>query len=138
MARDAGLIEPPALVEHGLLVVLLGRGQGHGLVDMAVVTAGTYREAEASLENYERIISSALAIREKVIPHLRTYASLKVWIAGCGTGEEVYSLAILFREEGLESKTLFYGTDISPDALAKATVSALGSCTAQSASFGRR
>jgi chemotaxis protein methyltransferase CheR len=61
-----------------------------------------------------------LAIREQVIPHLRTYASLKVWIAGCGTGEEVYSLAILFREEGLESKTLFYGTDISPDALARA------------------
>jgi chemotaxis protein methyltransferase CheR len=61
-----------------------------------------------------------LAIREQVVPHLRTYASLKVWIAGCGTGEEVYSLAVLFREEGLEAKTLFYGTDISPDALAKA------------------
>lgn len=61
-----------------------------------------------------------LAIREQVIPLLRTYASLKVWIAGCGTGEEVYSMAILFREEGLESKTLFYGTDINPEALARA------------------
>lgn len=61
-----------------------------------------------------------LAIRQKVVPHLRTYASLKVWIAGCGTGEEVYSLAILFREEGLESKTLFYGTDINPEALGRA------------------
>ena len=57
------------------------------------------------------------AIREKVLPHLRTYPSLKVWIAGCSTGEELYSLAILFREEGLEDRTLFYATDINPNAL---------------------
>ncbi|QBQ54304.1 CheR family methyltransferase [Nitrosococcus wardiae] len=61
-----------------------------------------------------------LAIREKVIPYLRTYPSIKVWVAGCGAGEEVYSLAILFREEGLENRTMFYGTDISPEALEKA------------------
>lgn len=60
------------------------------------------------------------AIREKVIPHLHTYPSLKVWIAGCSSGEELYSFAILFREEGLESKTLFYATDINPEALRKA------------------
>ncbi|ESQ76157.1 protein-glutamate O-methyltransferase CheR [Asticcacaulis sp. AC402] len=59
-------------------------------------------------------------LREKVIPHLRTYPSLKVWIAGCSTGEELYSFAILFREEGLESRTLFYATDINPEALKKA------------------
>ncbi len=40
------------------------------------------------------------AIREQVVPHLRTFPSLKVWIAGCANGEEFYSLAILFREEG--------------------------------------
>ena len=57
------------------------------------------------------------ALRETVLPHLRTYPSLKVWIAGCSTGEEVYSLAILFREEGLYDRTLFYATDINPDAL---------------------
>jgi chemotaxis protein methyltransferase CheR len=57
------------------------------------------------------------AIREKVVPHLRTYPSLKVWIAGCSGGEELYSLVILFREEGLESRTLFYATDINQDAL---------------------
>lgn len=57
------------------------------------------------------------AIREKVIPHLRTYPSLKVWIAGCSGGEELYSFVILFREEGLEDRTLFYATDISQDAL---------------------
>lgn len=60
------------------------------------------------------------AIREHVVPHLRTYPSLKVWVAGCSAGEEVYSLAILFREEGLEDRTIFYGTDINPAALAKA------------------
>lgn len=57
------------------------------------------------------------ALREKVLPHLRTYPSLRIWIAGCSTGEEVYSLAILFREEGLYQRTLFYATDINPDAL---------------------
>lgn len=61
-----------------------------------------------------------LALREQVIPHLRTYPSLKVWIAGCANGEEFYSMAILFREEGLEDRTIFYCTDISPAALAKA------------------
>jgi chemotaxis protein methyltransferase CheR len=60
------------------------------------------------------------AIREKVIPHLRTYPSLKIWIAGCSSGEEVYSFAILFREEGLDQRTMFYATDINQDALAKA------------------
>lgn len=61
-----------------------------------------------------------LALRDHVIPHLRTYPSLKVWIAGCANGEEFYSLAILFREEGLEDRTIFYCTDISPAALTKA------------------
>ena len=61
-----------------------------------------------------------LAIRKAVVPHLRTYPSLKVWVAGCSTGEELYSLVILFREEGLEERTLFYATDISPDALEQA------------------
>jgi chemotaxis protein methyltransferase CheR len=57
------------------------------------------------------------AIREKVIPHLRTFPSLKIWIAGCSAGEELYSFVILFREEGLEDRTLFYATDINPRAL---------------------
>ena len=60
------------------------------------------------------------ALREQVVPHLRTFPSLKVWIAGCANGEEFYSLAILFREEGLEERTIFYCTDISPAALERA------------------
>jgi chemotaxis protein methyltransferase CheR len=57
------------------------------------------------------------AIREKVLPHLRTYPSLKVWIAGCSSGEELHSFAILFREEGFLDRTIFYATDINPGAL---------------------
>lgn len=59
-------------------------------------------------------------LREEVIPHLKTYPSLKVWIAGCSAGEELYSMAILFREEGLENRTIFYATDINSDALEQA------------------
>lgn len=61
-----------------------------------------------------------LAIRREVVPLLRTYPSLKVWIAGCSTGEEVYSTAILLREEGLLERTIIYATDINPSSLEKA------------------
>jgi chemotaxis protein methyltransferase CheR len=60
------------------------------------------------------------ALREEVVPLLRTYPSLKVWVAGCSTGEEVYSLAILLKEEGLLARTMIYATDINPHALRKA------------------
>jgi len=60
------------------------------------------------------------ALRETVVPVLRTYPSLKVWVAGCSTGEEAYSMAILLREEGLLSRTLIYATDINPRVLQKA------------------
>jgi chemotaxis protein methyltransferase CheR len=60
------------------------------------------------------------ALREHVVPLLRTYPSLKVWVAGCSAGEEAYSLAILLHEEGLLSRTLIYATDINPRTLKKA------------------
>jgi chemotaxis protein methyltransferase CheR len=60
------------------------------------------------------------SLRANVIPLLRTYPSLKVWVAGCSTGEEVYSLAILLREEDLLERTLIYATDINPQSLQKA------------------
>jgi chemotaxis protein methyltransferase CheR len=60
------------------------------------------------------------ALREQVVPLLRTYPSLKVWIAGCSAGEEAYSMAILLREEGLLARTLIYATDINPHTLQRA------------------
>ncbi len=56
-------------------------------------------------------------LRETAIPVLRTYPSIKVWIAGCSTGEEVWSLAILLQEEGLLDRAIIYATDINPEAL---------------------
>jgi chemotaxis protein methyltransferase CheR len=61
-----------------------------------------------------------LAMRTAVIPLLRTYPSFKVWVAGCSSGEEAYSFAILLREESLLQKALIYATDINPQALQKA------------------
>lgn len=62
-----------------------------------------------------------LALRHHVIPHLQTFPSLKVWIPGCANGEELYSLAILFAEEGLLERTMFYATEINRRALSKAS-----------------
>ncbi|RYZ78178.1 MAG: protein-glutamate O-methyltransferase CheR, partial [Proteobacteria bacterium] len=61
-----------------------------------------------------------LTFREKVVPMLRTYPSIRFWIAGCSTGEELYSYAILLREEGLLERTTIYATDINPVSLKKA------------------
>jgi chemotaxis protein methyltransferase CheR len=59
-------------------------------------------------------------LRERVTPLLRTYPSLRLWVAGCSSGEEVYSLAILLREEELLDRTLIYATDINAPALQRA------------------
>ncbi|WP_447785721.1 CheR family methyltransferase [Stenotrophomonas bentonitica] len=63
-------------------------------------------------------------LREHAIPVLRTYPSIKLWIAGCSTGEEVWSLAILLQEEGLLDRAIIYATDINPDALEAAETGA--------------
>jgi len=61
-----------------------------------------------------------LCLRKEVVPILATYPLLKVWIAGCSTGEEVYSYAILLKEVGLLKQTMIYATDINPASLKKA------------------
>lgn len=61
-----------------------------------------------------------LAFREKIVPQLRRLPYLRIWHAGCSTGEEPYSMAILLHEEGLLDKTRIYGTDISEGALEQA------------------
>jgi len=57
------------------------------------------------------------ALRESVVPYLATYPALKVWVAGCATGEEAYSLAIVLLEAGLLDRALIYATDIDPECL---------------------
>ena len=60
------------------------------------------------------------AIREEVVPLLRTWPHVKVWCAGCATGEEVYSLAVVLKEEGVLEKSHIYATDFNDASLEKA------------------
>lgn len=59
-------------------------------------------------------------LREQIVPILKTYPFINIWHAGCATGEEIYSLAILLQEEGLYDKTRIYATDINNRSLAMA------------------
>jgi chemotaxis protein methyltransferase CheR len=61
-----------------------------------------------------------VAFREKVVPQLRTYPFTRIWVAGCSSGEEVYSLAILLHEEGLYERARIYATDINESVLERA------------------
>jgi chemotaxis protein methyltransferase CheR len=76
---------------------------------VGVTFTGMFREAD-----------TLRRIRDDVVPELRTYPSVRVWIVGCATGEEVYSLAIVLREEGLDERCRIYATDLNDDALARA------------------
>src|SRR3954467_5665663 len=60
------------------------------------------------------------AFREQVVPTLRTYPFLRIWNAGCSTGEETYSLAIILKEAGLYDRTRIYATDINDRVLEQA------------------
>ncbi|MGX9985496.1 CheR family methyltransferase [Soonwooa purpurea] len=59
-------------------------------------------------------------LREHILPQLDTYPLIRIWVAGCSTGEEAYSIAILLKEANLYHKSLIYGTDINPSVLEKA------------------
>ncbi|MBF0468380.1 MAG: protein-glutamate O-methyltransferase CheR [Desulfamplus sp.] len=58
-----------------------------------------------------------LSIRQMIIPYLKTYPFVKIWAAGISTGEEIYSLAILFREEGIYDNCIIYATDFNDNVL---------------------
>jgi chemotaxis protein methyltransferase CheR len=60
------------------------------------------------------------AIRERVVPHLETYPFLKIWVAGCASGEEAYALAVLLAEEGLQGRFRIYATDLDREVLNRA------------------
>ncbi len=60
------------------------------------------------------------SLRENVLPILKTYPFIKIWHAGCASGEEAYSMAIIMQEEGLYDRTTIYATDFNQQALNKA------------------
>ena len=61
-----------------------------------------------------------LALRQQIIPFLKTYPFVRIWSAGCSTGEEVFSLAILLQEEGLLDRCRIYATDLNNEVIARA------------------
>lgn len=60
-------------------------------------------------------------LRNNILPSLNTYPFIRIWLAGCSTGEEAYSVAIILKELNLLQKSLIYATDINPTVLEKAT-----------------
>jgi len=79
------------------------------LLDMSVTVTEMFRDPEFFQE-----------LRSKVIPLLKTYPFVKIWHAGCATGEEVYSMAIMLKEEGFYNRVQIYATDINQESLQKA------------------
>lgn len=78
-------------------------------------------------------------LREEVVPVLRTFPFVKIWVAGCATGEEAYSLAILLQEEGLGERFTIYATDVDERALEQARQGryAVGELQAQEEAYER-
>ncbi len=95
-ALQEKLLYQPAAMERFLLVLSIN-------VTALFRDAGFYR-----------------AFREKIVPRLRTYPFIRIWHAGCSSGEEVYSLAILLQEEGLYERVRLYATDMNEVILARA------------------
>ena len=79
------------------------------LLDLSINTTAMFRDP-----------TFYLAFRKKVVPLLRTYPFIRIWHAGCSTGEEVYSMAILLQEEGIYERCRIYATDINEAVLQKA------------------
>ena len=77
------------------------------LSGVGVNVTSMFREAEAFR-----------LFREEVIPRFKTYPSIRIWIAGCATGEEVYSVAMILEEEGIYQRSRIYATDLNENNLA--------------------
>ncbi|HTF82692.1 MAG TPA: protein-glutamate O-methyltransferase CheR [Cytophagales bacterium] len=93
--------------------------QDHMLASPAVA-ASLLRDLSVTVTEMYRDPEFYRAVREIVIPMLKTYSFLKIWHAGCSTGQEVYSMAILLMEEGLYDRTMIYATDFNQQVLDQA------------------
>ncbi|HEY4650992.1 MAG TPA: protein-glutamate O-methyltransferase CheR [Pontibacter sp.] len=78
------------------------------------------QEVTVNVTEMFRDPSFFLSLRQHVLPILSTYPFIKIWDAGCSTGEELFSLAILLKEEGLLDRTKIYATDINQKVLRQA------------------
>lgn len=90
----------------------------------AAALATLARSLTNSVSELFRDPSHFRAWRDEVVPHLATYPSIRVWVAGCGYGEEAYSIAVILREAGLLERSLVYATDIDEQALRAAAAGA--------------
>ena len=79
------------------------------LLDLSINTTAMFRDP-----------TFYLAFRQKVVPTLKTYPFVRIWHAGCSTGEEIYSMAMLLQEEGLYERCRIYATDINETVLQRA------------------
>lgn len=109
------------------LVGMLARKGSDSLLDVLKETLASpefFRQVLAQLTiNTTEFFRDPLffkALRESVFPLLRTYPSLRIWIAGCSTGQEILSLAILLDEDGLLKRSTIYATDINSEAIKQA------------------
>jgi len=92
----------------------------HALVNNPTFFQNFLDEITVNVTEMFRDPSFYKALNDQVIPYISTYQHVKIWSAGCSSGEEVYSLAILLNETGLLKKTFIYGTDINTEMLKEA------------------
>jgi chemotaxis protein methyltransferase CheR len=92
----------------------------HRLLHDASVFTSVLDDLTVQVSDMFRDPSFYRRFRQDVVPLLQTYPQLKIWHAGCSSGEEVYATAIVLREEGLYDRTQIYATDLSPAALRRA------------------
>ncbi|MFZ4855407.1 MAG: CheR family methyltransferase [Desulfuromonadaceae bacterium] len=103
----------------GSVYETISRAQSDLLRDRALFDT-LLREITVNVSEMFRDPAFFKAIREQVVPHLKTYPFVKIWHAGCATGEEAYSMAILLQEEGLNGRFRIYATDINEEVIHKA------------------
>ncbi|SEK70365.1 CheR family methyltransferase [Parapedobacter koreensis] len=96
----------------------------NNLKDNLVNTSGFFNrfltEVTVNVTELFRDPAFYAALREEVFPYLATFPHIKLWSAGCSSGEEAYSLAILLKKQGLYERSFIYGTDINSKVLERA------------------
>lgn len=92
----------------------------HILINDAGFFQGFLEEITVNVTEMFRDPSFYRALQSQVLPYLSTWQHINIWSAGCSSGEEVYSLAILMNKAGLSEKTFIYGTDINTVVLGEA------------------